>query len=560
MASKIGAQIALEGEREFKKAISEINTGLKVTASELTLVTARFSDNSKSVEGLTAKNTVLQKQLYEQAQKVGMLRAALDNAAESYGEADARTLKWQVSLNNAEAELIKMQKELDKSEQELKKFSEAQEESAEKGRSLGDVLNSLISALGVNLPDSAQNAISALDGQKVSTLALIGATAGLVTGLSKATIETAKHAKEIQNVSQTSGMSIESYQEWDYVLSNFGHSMEQASGDLANFAEKIMDAANGTGEGAEMFGKLGIKVTENNGKLKTQEKLFDEVITKLQSMKNETERNAIASALLSTTGEKLIPILNMTGQEVDALKQKAHDMGYVMDSEVVKSFSKLDDSLKIFDKQKEAFKNSVAEVMLPVLTGLFEMLNKIDPKILATVAIIGSVAVVAVTVAKAIGDVTNTFSAMNPATLKTTAIIVGVTTALIALAAIIAVIVGKGDELNNTMANIGTSVGNMTSTVNNAGSKIGRNATGTSNWRGGWTWVGEEGPELIEAPAGAKIYSNKRSMQMLAGAEQESGGDTFIFNVKMEEISEVSKLLNVIKQVKQTRRAGVVKP
>lgn len=559
MASKIGAQIALEGEREFKKAISEINTGLKVTASELTLVTARFSDNAKSVEGLTAKNSVLQKQIDEQTQKVAKLREALANSVNTYGEADTRTLKWKVSLNNAEAELIKMQKELDKSEQELKEFSEAQEESAEKGRSLGDVLNSLISALGVNLPDSAQNAISALDGQKVSTLALIGATAGLVTGLSKATIETAKHAKEIQNVSQTSGMSIESYQEWDYVLSNFGHSMEQASGDLANFAEKIMDAANGTGEGAEMFGKLGIKVTENNGKLKTQEKLFDEVITKLQSMKNETERNAIASALLSTTGEKLIPILNMTGQEVDALKQKAHDMGYVMDSDVVKSFSKLDDSLKIFDKQKEAFKNSVAEVMLPVLTGLFEMLNKIDPKILAIVAIIGSVAVVAVTVAKAIGDVTNTFSAMNPATLKTTGIIVGVTAALIALAAIIAVIVGKGDELNKTMANIGTSVGNMTNTVNNAGSNIGRNATGTSNWRGGLTWVGEEGPELIEAPAGARIYSNKRSMQMLAGAEQESGGDTFNLYVTMDQVGEVYQLINTFKMLKQTKRGGRVK-
>jgi len=51
-------------------------------------------------------------------------------------------------------------------------------------------------------------------------------------------------------------------------------------------------------------------------------------------------------------------------------------------------------------------------------------------------------------------------------------------------------------------------------------------AIGDSNWRGGITWVGETGPELVSLPARSRIYSNAESMAM-AGA----GGNTFNVNV-----------------------------
>lgn len=45
----------------------------------------------------------------------------------------------------------------------------------------------------------------------------------------------------------------------------------------------------------------------------------------------------------------------------------------------------------------------------------------------------------------------------------------------------------------------------------------GRNASGTNFWRGGLTWVGERGPELISLPRGTKVYPNDLSMQMAGG-------------------------------------------
>ena len=177
----IGTQIKLDGEREFKKALSEINAGLRVTTSELMLVTAKYSDNATSVQALTDKNDVLERRIYSQTEKIAKLREALEASAREYGEYDTKTMKWQVSLNKAEAELVKMEKELQDNSKELNKAKENMEkyglsvdEAAESQKTFGENLSDVISGLGINLPAGADKAIKALDGTKVSTLALVG--------------------------------------------------------------------------------------------------------------------------------------------------------------------------------------------------------------------------------------------------------------------------------------------------------------------------------------------------------------------------------------------------
>jgi len=47
--------------------------------------------------------------------------------------------------------------------------------------------------------------------------------------------------------------------------------------------------------------------------------------------------------------------------------------------------------------------------------------------------------------------------------------------------------------------------------------KVGKNARGTNFWPGGLTWVGEQGPELIDLPRGSKVFSNEKSTEMAKG-------------------------------------------
>jgi regulator of replication initiation timing len=60
---------------------------------------------------------------------------------------------------------------------------------------------------------------------------------------------------------------------------------------------------------------------------------------------------------------------------------------------------------------------------------------------------------------------------------------------------------------------------------------IGHNANGTDNWRGGMSWVGERGPELVNLPRGAQVFDASRSARMAANQNQSSGpGDLNIYN------------------------------
>ncbi|MDY6143034.1 MAG: hypothetical protein SPI14_02315 [Arcanobacterium sp.] len=59
MAEGFGLKIALEGEREFKAALRDINASFKVLGSEMKLVDSQFAKNDNSTEKLTARNQVL---------------------------------------------------------------------------------------------------------------------------------------------------------------------------------------------------------------------------------------------------------------------------------------------------------------------------------------------------------------------------------------------------------------------------------------------------------------------------------------------------------------------
>ena len=148
MADSFGLKIGLEGEKEFKKALAEINQSFKVLGSEMKLATSQFDKNDKSVEALAARNKVLRKEIDEQTTKIDTLRKALQNAAASFGENDRRTQNWQIQLNNAEAALNDMNRELDENEKAIKEGGKAAEESGSKFEGFGKVLKTVGVALG----------------------------------------------------------------------------------------------------------------------------------------------------------------------------------------------------------------------------------------------------------------------------------------------------------------------------------------------------------------------------------------------------------------------------
>src|SRR5699024_9128400 len=122
MADNFGRKVGVEGEREFKKSLREINQRFRVVGSEMKLVTSEFYRKDKSIKAITARNAVLNKEIDAQKEKVSTLEKALANAAESFGENDRRTLSWKTQLNNANDELNYLVRELKDSQENLKKL------------------------------------------------------------------------------------------------------------------------------------------------------------------------------------------------------------------------------------------------------------------------------------------------------------------------------------------------------------------------------------------------------------------------------------------------------
>ena len=157
-SNTFGGTVKLDGESEYRKALSNITAQLGVVSSEMNKVTAEFGKNDKSIQGLTSKEDVLNKKLEAQEDKVKTLRGALEQAKEQYGETDTKTLKWQKSLNNAEADVIKTKKEID----DLGKEVEDSGKKAEKSSEGFTVFKGILSNLGADAIKSAINGLKSL--------------------------------------------------------------------------------------------------------------------------------------------------------------------------------------------------------------------------------------------------------------------------------------------------------------------------------------------------------------------------------------------------------------
>lgn len=128
--STINTKVKMDGEREYRAALAQINAGLKNLGAEMRSVEQDFTDNADSVEALTKKNDVLERTLLTQQEKVEKLQEVVAAATKTYGEADKRTIDWKTSLINAETELKKMERAQAECNDALKAAIDAQSDTA----------------------------------------------------------------------------------------------------------------------------------------------------------------------------------------------------------------------------------------------------------------------------------------------------------------------------------------------------------------------------------------------------------------------------------------------
>lgn len=373
----ISTKFTLSGEKEYKQALSEIGNGMRVLDSEMRKVQSAYAKNADSVESLAAQNDVLERKILSQTEKIEYLKAALQQSAEKYGESDKRTMQWQTSLNNAEAELNNLNNKLDENKEKI-------EESGKETGNLGDVVGGLTEKFGIKLPEGMQKSMNSMGNLNTTSVKIAGGFVALAVAIAKVekaliqmTRESAEAADDIVTLSSVTGMSTDSIQELNYMADLTDVSLDRIRDSLKETTNKMQEAATGTGDAYEAYNKLGVKITDVDGQLRSAEDVFYDTIDALGDMKNKTERDALAMDLMSESAQELNPLIEIGSDGLKQYAQEAHSMGYVLDNEALTALTAVDDAYQRLQKSQEGAKNQLSAEFAPYLTEFYEKITKL---------------------------------------------------------------------------------------------------------------------------------------------------------------------------------------
>lgn len=423
--ASIKTNIKLDGEKEYKAAVGEINTALGTLDSKLKLLKNTYAENKDNVEGLTKINETLNEKILTQKEKISALEDALKNAAQEYGESDARTQKWQQQLNKASSTLIDMERELrdntdalkdagvvadnfsggiedlakqvgasadglgdlaeqtnasvdelERASQAAEDFSDAASDGKKQSDGFGGAVENLAGDLGVKIPPAAQKAITKLGGvgtaagAAVVTVAALGAAAvAAEKKLADMTKETAANAAELLKQASITGQSAQTIQELTYAGERLGVSYDRIQDSLKETTNKMQEARDGSEDVANAYKRLGIRITNANGELRDAESVFYETIDALSKMENRTERDAVAMDLLSESARELNPLIEAGSGKIKEYAQEAQDMGYILSDKAVAALKDVDTAVKDLDDTRTGVQNKLSSEFAPYLAN-----------------------------------------------------------------------------------------------------------------------------------------------------------------------------------------------
>lgn len=193
--------------------------------------------------------------------------------------------------------------------------------------------------------------------QKATTLA-IGSITALGGAFGVASVKFAKATDRIDKMSQRLTLSRKAFQEWDFILSQSGVSIDSLQMSMKTLTQEIQ-------RDSDAFKTLGVSAKDAEGNFRNQEEVFKDTIIALQQMEAGIEKSSLAQKLFGRNGQELLPLLNAQAGSVEELTQKANDLGLILSDEVVDAGVLLTDQM---DQMKRSIGNVLTVAFLPLAT------------------------------------------------------------------------------------------------------------------------------------------------------------------------------------------------
>ena len=177
----------------------------------------------------------------------------------------------------------------------------------------------------------------------------------------------AEAADAMGKLAQRTGLPIEQVQKLGYAANIADVSQQSLTVGLDKLAKNAALAAKGTGEQADAFAALGVKVTDANGHLRPTQDLLGDLAEKFASAKDGPEKAAAAMAVFGKSGADLIPFLNEGRDGIAKLGAEAESFGFILSKETAEGAAQFADDVKRLRAASGGLQTLLAAELAPTL-------------------------------------------------------------------------------------------------------------------------------------------------------------------------------------------------
>jgi len=175
---------------------------------------------------------------------------------------------------------------------------------------------------------------------------------------------------QIDKMSRRTGFAAETLSELRYAAEISGANIESLEKGIKRMAKTIVDAGDGMATYIRSFDRIGVSVEE----LKTlnPEEQFLKIAAAIAEVEDPTIRAATAQDIFGRAGTQLLPLFAQGAEGLDALREKAHELGIVFDTEAAEKAARLADAQLTLTSALRGVTISIAENLAPALSKLAE--------------------------------------------------------------------------------------------------------------------------------------------------------------------------------------------
>jgi hypothetical protein len=191
--------------------------------------------------------------------------------------------------------------------------------------------------------DNFESKLSGLTSKlKILGPAAIAAGGAFAIGMVKSVANT---ADELSKLSSRTGVAVEDLSRLQYAAGLSGVSNQALTASIERLSRGMADAANGTGEAGKAFEALGITVKNQDGSLRSQRDVLQDVAERFSGYADGAEKSALAQQIFGRSGAQLIPLLNSGAQGLKDMADESDRLGNTISTRTAKSAEEFNDNI-----------------------------------------------------------------------------------------------------------------------------------------------------------------------------------------------------------------------